>query len=288
MLQDTPSWRGEKRTDRDDPREEPITRYSSTREAAAYESRDRKIFGVLHRPVAPELRACPALAMYHGFMAAKHQLPHRLFVQLAEALAQIGVVSLRIDLPGRGDSEGDSIDISVEDDLAAAQQALDFLATRPEVDRARLGVVGISWGGLLAATLAGRDPRVVATVLWSSVPSEAIDWRPTFQDVDGRRVSEFVGNLVGEQFYAGLHQLSPLADLARARGPVLLVYGTADDEVDAGAIEHARERLSAAGVPADVAPIANADHVFFAPAWQRQVIATSIAWIERILLPSQR
>lgn len=118
--------------------------------------------------------------MYHGFMASKCQPPHRLFVQLAEALARLGIVSLRIDLPGRGDSEGDTIDMTVEGDLAAAQQAIDVLAMQPDVDGARIGLVGISWGGALAATLAGRDPRVAATVLLSTHPYEQVNWKPRF------------------------------------------------------------------------------------------------------------
>lgn len=145
-----------------------------------YESRGLKIFGAIHRAAGPAGRACPGVVMYHGFMASKCQPPHRLFVQLAEALARLGIVSLRIDLPGRGDSEGDTIDMTVEGDLAAAQQAIDVLAMQPDVDGARIGLVGISWGGALAATLAGRDPRVAATVLLSTHPYEQVNWKPRF------------------------------------------------------------------------------------------------------------
>jgi poly(3-hydroxybutyrate) depolymerase len=41
-----------------------------------------------------------------------------------------------------------------------ARRLLDFLETRPEVDRTRLGVAGISLGGILACLLASVDPRV--------------------------------------------------------------------------------------------------------------------------------
>ncbi len=181
--------------------------------------------------------------MYHGFMASKCQPPHRLFVQLAEALARLGIVSLRIDLPGRGDSEGDSIDLTVEGDLAAAQQAIDVLVAQPDVDSKRIGLVGISWGGVLAATLAGRDLRVTATVLLSTAPYEQVGWKPRLQRIEGRRVYKFVGNLVGDQFFAGLKQLHPIDDLAHTDG----------------------------------------DHVFMAPALQRQVLDTTVAWIQRTL-----
>jgi dienelactone hydrolase len=257
--------------------------YSTTRDSIEFVSRGLKILGVIHRGTDPASRACPGVVMYHGFMASKCQPPHRLFVQLAEVLARLGIVSLRIDLPGRGDSEGDSIDMTVEGDLAAAQQAIDVLAAQPDVDGKRIGLVGISWGGTLAATLAGRDPRVAATVLLSTSPYEQVNWKPRFQKIEGRRVYKFVGNLVGDQFFAGMKQLHPVDDLAHTGGPVAYIYGTKDRLVDSVALENLQQRLMTAGVPLDVIPIADGDHVFFAPASQRQAIDATVTWIQRAL-----
>jgi uncharacterized protein len=255
---------------------------STTRDPIVYESRGCKIFGVIHRGDNPEGYACPGLVMYHGFMASKCQPPHRLFVQLAEVFARLGIVSLRIDLPGRGDSEGDSIDLTVEDDLAAARQAIDVLAAQPDVDNRRLGLLGISWGGALAATLAGRDPRVAAAILLSTVPYAQVNWKPRFQQVDGRRVYKFVGNLIGEQFFAGMKQLHPVDDLARAGGPVAYIYGTRDRQIDPAALDILQSRVKAAGVPITVIPIAGGDHIFFSHTLQRQVIDATVGWIQSI------
>jgi dienelactone hydrolase len=256
--------------------------YTTTRDSIVYESRGRRIFGVIHRGIYPDSHVCPGVIMYHGFMASKCQPPHRLFVQLAEALARLGIVSLRIDLPGRGDSEGDSIDMTVEDDLAAAQQAIDVLAAQPDVDVRRLGLVGISWGGILAATLTGRDPRVAATILLSTVPYEQVNWKPKFQKVEGRRVYKFVGNLIGDQFFAGMKQLHPVDDLAHACGPVAYIYGTKDRQIDSAALEKLQQRLMAAGVPLAVIPIADGDHIFFTYTLQRQVIDATVAWVQSV------
>ncbi|GAB4211831.1 MAG: alpha/beta fold hydrolase [Roseiflexaceae bacterium] len=249
------------------------------REPLVYTQDGLRIFGVLHRPAAPASRLLPGVVLYHGFMAAKFQPPHRIFVQLSEALARAGVVSLRIDLPGRGDSEGESIDITPAGDLAAAQGALDLLAAQPGVDGGWIGLVGMSWGGILAALLAGRDTRVACTALWSCVPAETLDWRPDLRDIGGRRVAEFVGNLVGEQFYAGLAQLRPLDELCRTRAPVLLLHGTRDPETPPEAVAHAQTRLAAAGVAVQVTPLEGADHVFFKPDWQRQAVEATMGWL---------
>jgi dienelactone hydrolase len=41
-------------------------------------------------------------------------------------------------------------------------RAVDFLASRPEVDRERLGFVGISWGAITGITYVAYDPRIKA------------------------------------------------------------------------------------------------------------------------------
>lgn len=48
--------------------------------------------------------------------------------------------------------------------LKALQDALDYIAGRPRVDPARIGVLGISLGGYLAVALGIEDPRVRAVV----------------------------------------------------------------------------------------------------------------------------
>ncbi len=48
--------------------------------------------------------------------------------------------------------------------VAAAVRAHSFLASRPEVDRGRVGVTGISWGGYLTCIIAGIDDRVNVAV----------------------------------------------------------------------------------------------------------------------------
>jgi uncharacterized protein len=260
--------------------------FATTRDSLVYESRRLKIFAAIHRGILPAGQTCPGVVMYHGFMASKCQPPHRLFVQLAEALARLGIVSLRIDLPGRGDSEGDCMDLTVEGDLAAAQRAIDVLVAQPDVDSRRIGLVGISWGGTLAATLAGRDPRVAAAVLLSTPPYEQVGWKPRLQKIDGRRVYKFVGNLVGDQFFAGLKQLHPVEDLTHAGGPVAYIYGTKDRIVGPTALENLQRRLATAGVPLDVIPIPGGDHVFMAPELQRQVLDATVAWLQRAL-PAQ-
>lgn len=84
---------------------------------------------------------------------------HPAIVRVADALARTGVAVLVPDsrtlLEGR--LEVGEIDGVVD--------AFRLLATRPEVDRERLGIVGFSVGGSLAL-LAARDPGIAEQVRW--------------------------------------------------------------------------------------------------------------------------
>ena len=93
------------------------------REPVMFESDGQAILGVIHRPRQPPAERLPAVVIFHGFVGSKDQ-PHQIFVKLAEALAAAGVIALRIDFRGRGDSEGDTVDMTFEGDMADARGAL--------------------------------------------------------------------------------------------------------------------------------------------------------------------
>jgi dipeptidyl aminopeptidase/acylaminoacyl peptidase len=251
------------------------------REPIMFENDGQAVLGVIHRPRRPPAARLPAVAIFHGFVGSKDQ-PHQIFVKLAEALAAAGVVALRIDFRGRGDSEGDTVDITFEGDMADARGALDLLAAQPDVDAARLGVVGMSWGVTIAACLAGRDRRVGSTVLWSGA-AEVHNWNPPMREVEGRQVFEMFCNLVGKQFYDSLREVYPLEIVKAARGPVLIAHGTADEDVPIENTQRFRDALAAAGIAHELALIEGADHVFMRHEWERELIERSVAWLVRTL-----
>jgi dienelactone hydrolase len=251
----------------------------TTREPVVITSRGARLFGVIHRP-ANLAQAAPAVVIYHGFLGSKDQ-PHRMFVQLAEALAQNGMIALRFDLYGRGDTEGDSVDMTWDGDLQDAQAALEWLAAQPNVDSQRLAVVGMSWGGLLAGTVAGRMPDVRACVIWSAAPVERLPWSPPLVTIDGREVAENWGMLVGKQFYDTLPTFNPLAEALKATSPFLLIHGTEDDSVPADDVTAFQTTIQQHGSgQCDVIAIDGADHIFFTWAWKMQVITQTVDWLK--------
>ncbi len=83
---------------------------------------------------------------------------HRPFFVLADHLTRNGFAVLRYDDRGVGASKGDPTQETVPSVAADAKHAVQFVAGQPEVDAARVGVVGHSVGGMVApgvATAAG-------------------------------------------------------------------------------------------------------------------------------------
>lgn len=91
---------------------------------------------------------------------------HRLFLVLADALTRQGFVVLRYDKRGAGKSTGDFRASTITDFTGDARAAIAWLRSRPEVDPDRIGVIGHSEGGAIAALLAtGNDaPAVIVSM----------------------------------------------------------------------------------------------------------------------------
>ena len=110
-----------------------------------------------------EGRKYPAVIVGHPMGAVKEQSAGLYATKLAEC----GFVTLALDLSFWGESDGEPRNAVLPDvyseDFSAA---VDFLGTRPFVDRERIGVVGICGSGSFAISAAKIDPRLkaVATI----------------------------------------------------------------------------------------------------------------------------
>ena len=164
------------------------------------------------------------------------------FLDEAVAIAHGGAVSLVLDAPFA--RTGDSRHAYLQNyglperergmtaqAIVDARRAYDLLVARPDVDSARLGFVGHSWGASLGAVLASVDPRPAALVLMSGRPS----WTGFLRESnDGFAVS--ARDLYGpEKWERYLTVMAPLDALPAIGGVdpdrLYLQYGTADDVI---------------------------------------------------------
>jgi phosphate transport system substrate-binding protein len=122
---------------------------------------------MVHRPA--EIKGkCSAVLILHGLVGSK-DTPHRIFVTLAEALAKAGFISLRVDLVGRGDSEGESVDATPKSDLQNVRDALAALRALPDVEASFVA------SEIERLITVGRRPRDMAVIYRSNKQAELIE-----------------------------------------------------------------------------------------------------------------
>jgi len=130
--------------------------------------------------------------------------------------------------------------IMLWDDL----RTLDYLASRPEVDRKRLGCVGLSVGGYRSFLLAALDERIKAAV--------DVGWMTSF----GHQIKQHVVNSVGLTFHIpGLYRYLDLPDLAALVAPraLLVINGSQDKLFAPEGVKAAFEKIGHCYAKAGVA-----------------------------------
>jgi hypothetical protein len=178
--------------------------------------------------------------------------PYRPFRQIAETLAGCGVATLRLDDRGVGESTGDASAATAADTATDAEAALTFLRARPEIDPARVGLIGHSYGGEIAPMVAAADPAVAAVVL---LAGPARSFRETMRYQHRYRIENDPGiapadraealaeamiqqdanvKASTEAWRASIQDRDPLPTARRLRMPVLILQGSTDRAVPPG------------------------------------------------------
>ena len=123
---------------------------------------DASLFGLFHATGGPASKAvllCPPLGQ-------DHIRCHRLYRQLANALAGEGIPALRFDYYGTGDSAGESADVDWERCMADIATAAEELRRRSGADR--VIAFGARLGGSMAI-VAAQSVRFAGMVIWDPV-----------------------------------------------------------------------------------------------------------------------
>ncbi len=209
-----------------------------------------------------------AIGLVHGY---------RPFREIADALGRRGIAVLRLDDRGVGGSGGPVRDATTEDFAHDVEDALAWLRARPDIDGARLALLGHSEGGLIAPMVAAADPHLRGIVLMAAPAwtgrrvlayqqAYAIDRHvaEARRDSVRRAAAADVDSLAARdawmRFFA---DYDPLPVLRRVRVPVLVLQGATDRQVPSEQADTLADALRRAGNrDVTVRVFADRDHLF--------------------------
>ncbi|MEO6810099.1 MAG: alpha/beta fold hydrolase, partial [Isosphaeraceae bacterium] len=200
-------------------------------EGGPFDGNPTRVFAYYARPKTGD-GPFPAMLLVHGGGG-------KAFKEWATLWADRGYVALAMDLSGRGPDGNRLTDGGPEQDdvhkfrdfkenevgrmwtyhaVAAVLRGYSLLADRKEVDRDRIGVTGISWGGYLTCIIAGIDDRVKV-----AVPVYGCG----FLGDNSAWLGQF-GKMTPEQRTLWLSLFDPSVYLKGVTCPILFVNGTND------------------------------------------------------------
>ena len=236
-----------------------------------------------------------AVLILHG-LADNCDGANDLHKRTAQALAENGIASLRINFRGEGDRARTKIESTFATRIEDALAAREFLARTEGVDKARVGLHGWSLGAATALEIAPREPQIFRSLVVWTAPSGslyecitrtdgplAVGVEPARRDgwakVDmGWRVLEF-----SHAFFESFRGYDTDTQLLAYRGAFLALRGTGDflPVGEPGFMK------AAAGRPAEAVILGDADHTFntFDPAssHDERAIELTVAWFVRTL-----
>lgn len=233
---------------------------------------DYRLSGFVHKPPGFP----PIVVFFHGFTG--HKIENgRLYVELARALCEKGIGSLRFDFRGHGESplpfEEFRLDYAFED----AERVIEYVRKKlsGDFDVSRLGILGLSMGGAVAINIAAKDQGIKAVALLSP----AINFKETSvkMAIERQRDPEF--------FYWGPFRLKMKClesfniDLTkkaeRISAPTLIIHAVDDETVPFKQSEFFFERLQC---KKRFVKIDKGGHVFYTYESRTRVIKEVVEW----------
>lgn len=197
-----------------------------------------RLCGVLTRPKQPTQKC---IILCHGITA--HKDKHNVFTDMASMLAAQGYASFRFDFRAHGESEGDSVDLTVkgeEKDFAAAVNLLH------KFDFKDFGVIAASFGGGPVSMYCRNNREVLkAIVFWNA----AIDYSKIIQlelpFIEKHIMQDAIHKIetqgfielgrprfrIGKKLYHEICRIKPWKGLLNLNTPMLFIHGDKDKYV---------------------------------------------------------
>jgi len=133
-------------------------------EAAWIPFQGKALPGWFHLPPGYESGKIPCVISIPGMDGYKER-----FVALyGDRWLMRDIAVLSIEGPGQYEASIHGIHVSTEAWAATGTAAVDWLASRPEIDATRIGIVGQSFGSFFATIAVAHEPRLKACAVWGT------------------------------------------------------------------------------------------------------------------------
>ncbi len=138
---------------------------SCQEESLFVEVGNQRLYSMLHFPEqgSPD----SAIIFCHPF-AEEKLWSHRAFVRFARELTELGLLVMRFDMHGYGDSDGEFSDMTWRQHVDDVGNMVNYLRERfPSLSN--IGLLGLRLGATVALEAASKNPFVTRLVLWEPV-----------------------------------------------------------------------------------------------------------------------
>lgn len=169
-----------------------------------------------------------AVILFHGFTGCKSE-KYFLLSRLSKALAEAGVASLRFDFGGTAESDGDFSDVTPRTEIEDGLAIVNFAKGLSEIDTERIGLLGFSLGGFVAANVAGTMPQDLERLI---LISPATSTHKKMEKMYMETGSCGRGSLVlDRKFFEDGNKIDVMEVSSHYEGPVTIIQGTIDTAV---------------------------------------------------------
>ena len=175
------------------------------------------------------------VAIEHGFGGNKNA---QLMTLLSDSLLRHGIVTVRFDFNGHGESEGKFEEMTVPNEIEDAKKVYAYVCSQPWADSTRVALIGHSQGGVVASMTAGElgEKGVAAVALMAPAAvlrDDAIrgnTFGSVYDPLDPPAVIPMMGGHVklGGNYVRTAFRLPIYETAAKYHGPACIVHGTGD------------------------------------------------------------
>jgi fermentation-respiration switch protein FrsA (DUF1100 family) len=218
---------------------------------------NEKLVGIISTPSIQQKKYATVI-LAHGFGSNKDE--SGLFSDIAKYLSKLGILVLRFDFSGCGESDGDYSDTSLSKLKSDLSSVFDFVQSHPMVDTSRIGLLGQSMG---TSAIIALEPKVKCIVLMGATPHPKVALIKLFgegykpNDISTRIKPSGTITKIKSQFWKDFDNYNLIESLKNIHCPILFIHGETDDKV---AISEMEEYFQNANEPKEKIIIEGANH----------------------------